>query len=316
VPGRLVDRVAIRMINLAASRRAARYLPRRVRNGLFGGLHDRVKGRSLVAVARSRDGVRLHCDSRDVIQRFMLVFGVWEPGVTAAIRAVLRPGDTFVDIGANIGCHSLLASRLVGPTGTVVAVEPFPEALSHLRSNIVLNDARNIVVIERAVATSPGRVSLFRGPQGNLGKTSRHGDASVGQEVSVPCGPLADLLEPAHLGGRLLKVDVEGDENLVLGQLLDRAGHDKMPDALLLEISTSEAREERGAGLQRLRDLGYALYRVPNRYGLSFYLQNVWKTAFRFSVLDDVPDEQFDLLAVRSETVDLLVPGSISRTVV
>ena len=75
-------------------------------------------------------GARIYCDPRDLIQRMILHFGVWEPDVSRVIEQSLAPGDVFVDIGANIGYDTLLASSCVGPTGRVVSIEASPRSCS------------------------------------------------------------------------------------------------------------------------------------------------------------------------------------------
>lgn len=62
-------------------------------------------------------------DTQDLIQRYLYLFGAWEPHLTGWLRRRLRPGDGFVDVGANIGVFSVLAARLVGESGRVVAIE-------------------------------------------------------------------------------------------------------------------------------------------------------------------------------------------------
>src|SRR6266545_4932566 len=68
-------------------------------------------------------GVRLLVETDDLIQGYIYLFGVWEPNITDWIRRTLLPGDTFVDVGSNIGYYSTLAARLVGSAGSVVAID-------------------------------------------------------------------------------------------------------------------------------------------------------------------------------------------------
>jgi SAM-dependent methyltransferase len=71
-----------------------------------------------------------------------------EGDVEAFIAGRLGEGSVFVDVGANVGYYTLLASRLVGPGGAVYAVEPIPSTAAMLRANVRLNDCRNVVVIK------------------------------------------------------------------------------------------------------------------------------------------------------------------------
>ena len=76
--------------------------------------------------ARTIHGARLRGDQRWIMPRCIYWFGVWEPLLSAWVESRLRPGDVFVDVGANMGYTSLLAARAVGPGGAVVAFEPAP----------------------------------------------------------------------------------------------------------------------------------------------------------------------------------------------
>lgn len=81
--------------------------------------------RPLTVDGTTEDGIHFRCRLPDYMM-YVYLFGTWEPDLAAFMRRRLRPGDTFIDVGANIGCLSALASRLVGPHGIVVAIEPAP----------------------------------------------------------------------------------------------------------------------------------------------------------------------------------------------
>ena len=65
----------------------------------------------------TRDGLRMRINFPDQIQERIYLFGVWEPVITRFVKSRLKPGDLFVDIGANVGYYSLLAAKLVRPGG-------------------------------------------------------------------------------------------------------------------------------------------------------------------------------------------------------
>lgn len=138
-----------------------------------------------------------------------------------AFAKVLRPGDTAIDIGANWGAHSLLFSRLVGPTGTVIAVEPFPPALEELKWHLAKNNRANVRIIDSAVSDKPGYSSFAAGHSAYTGHLVS--DGAVAEEdskvsvLSVETTTLDDLVRNQKLQSvRLIKVDVEGAESLVL----------------------------------------------------------------------------------------------------
>ena len=124
------------------------------------------------------------------------------------VWALLRSGDRYIDAGANIGQLALAASKRVGPSGEVVAVEAHPEIYGFLRGNLELNRATNVTAVGCALGERRGAVSF----------TSRRSDdqnyITQGKGIDVELRPLDDLVGTAPT--RLLKLDVEGYELAVL----------------------------------------------------------------------------------------------------
>lgn len=89
--------------------------------------------------------------------------GRWEPQESDFLRATLRRGDTFLDVGANIGYLTLLGAAAVGPEGTVLAIEPEPRNVSLLRANIWRNGAR-ATVLPLAAFSRTGFIPLVFSP--------------------------------------------------------------------------------------------------------------------------------------------------------
>jgi hypothetical protein len=118
-------------------------------------------------------GAVMECDSRDLIQARIARFGVWEPNISAAFHQVLKPGDTMVDVGANVGFHSLLAAHLVGPTGRVVAIEPSPLIAEHLERHRRLNGAENLRISRVAVADRAASFHCTQVPPTTRGQPRR-----------------------------------------------------------------------------------------------------------------------------------------------
>src|SRR2546426_9903533 len=149
----------------------------------------------------------------DIIQQYIYYFGLWEPPLTYWIRERLAPGDTFIDVGANIGYFSLLASRLVGESGSVVAIEASPKTFHALKDNLERNTARNVRAVNVAVSHSREVVALFRGPDSNVGETTLLEDLGLEFECEVEAAPLSAILQPVESErARLIKIDVEGAE--------------------------------------------------------------------------------------------------------
>jgi FkbM family methyltransferase len=156
-------------------------------------------------------------DTADMIQQYLYYFGVWEPVLSAWVAQRLAPGDTFVDVGANIGYYSLLASTRVGGSGTVVAIEPHPGIFRELQGNLARNRARNVRAVNLAASDRTGRCRLFSGPGHNVGEATLFDDGNGASECEVGTAPLSDILQPAEARqARLIKIDVEGAEESVV----------------------------------------------------------------------------------------------------
>src|SRR5438270_7770359 len=62
--------------------------------------------RPLHIQGKTKFGAKINVEFPDIIQTFIYFFGVWEPAITTYIRQILRPGDIFIDVGANVGYHT------------------------------------------------------------------------------------------------------------------------------------------------------------------------------------------------------------------
>lgn len=131
--------------------------------------------------------------------------GSYEAEKQLAIAASLRPGDTFFDVGANTGFFTLLGARCVGPTGTVVAVEPLPRNADCLERHVALNGLANVVVVRKAVSDFEGS-GTFSEEGWSTGRLSPGARSTV--EVTTLDGLAQELGVEPHV----VKVDVEGAE--------------------------------------------------------------------------------------------------------
>lgn len=153
-----------------------------------------------------------------------------ERAVLACVTARLRPGDYFVDAGANIGFYTIAAARAVGSTGSVLAVEMMEETARILRHHIDLNSAKNVRVIEGALSISENEIIVASMPTGSFGQASI---SNIGQgENFEVISTTLDIILRNISSIRLLKMDIEGAElNALKGgtQILNRV------DAIIFE---------------------------------------------------------------------------------
>ncbi len=165
--------------------------------------------------ARLRDGRILLCQMADRTQRTMFL-GLFEPGETRLVQSLLQPGDTFVDIGAHIGWFTTTAAQRIGEAGQVIAFEPYGANVEMLRKNVTLNGCENVRIVEMALGSRPGTLTLARAGGDSGGVTALDWATDGRAEVPVTtldavAGDLGDLA-----GAALIKIDVEGWEAHVL----------------------------------------------------------------------------------------------------
>ena len=150
-------------------------------------------------------GIRLVGERRSLAW----ISGRTESDVQHALVDHLPRAGVFVDVGASIGFLSLLAARIVGSDGTVVAFEPQPEAARSIERNAALNGFR-VAVHEMAVSSRSGYLGLE-----GVGKATAH-VVPRGKGLQVTCTSLDAFLAEHAIAPDLIKIDVEGHEGDVL----------------------------------------------------------------------------------------------------
>lgn len=182
-----------------------------------------------------------------------LLLDEYEPAVTACLRQHLRAGLTFCDVGANLGVFTLIGAKLVGPSGRVIAFEPVPDNAEVVRRNIILNDARNITLLEKAVAETAGSAQIHLSSHCGCHSLLAQPEAATGRVLTIQTVRLDSL--PELRDTALLKVDAEGAEISVLRSL----GRFR-PSHLIVEYNAARALAAGYDGpqfLAALRELGY-----------------------------------------------------------
>ncbi|WP_238437195.1 MULTISPECIES: FkbM family methyltransferase [unclassified Frankia] len=202
---------------------------------------------------------------RDGSARALSALRYREPALAPVFEAVLRPGDTCYDVGANIGVYTLWAAGLVGRWGQVHAFEPVPPTMAVLREMVQRNGLGQVVPVASAIGATVGQTGL-RSYQGASGRAHAVADPSHADHFARL--DTLDAYVARHRPPDLVKIDVAGAEIDVLRgatELLE----DRAP-ALLLEMLTSRVARRGGTPGQaelvgRLLDAGYVLFNLtPN----------------------------------------------------
>lgn len=209
-------------------------------------------GEGMNVLLECRHG-RMLCNRHDIyVGRSLLMYGEFSELESVVLRQLVRPGDFVVEVGANIGAHSVALARTVGPSGRLMALEPQRVVHQLLCANVALNDLTNVQCVHAAAGAAPGEIRV---PHIDYARDNNFGGLSLGTYAEgelVPVVALDDLrLSTVHL----LKIDVEGMEMDVLRGALQTIRRDR--PAIYIEND----REEHAAGLIRMLDAeGYAMY--------------------------------------------------------
>ena len=155
------------------------------------------------------------CDARDhALLANLMEAGELEPGTRILIERIIKPGDVYIDVGANIGMHSIAAARAMSGQGRIFAFEPFEPTRKLLERNLWLNGALSISEISHyALSDTAGSHKL------HLGATSGHHSLyeletptfATTTSVEISTVTLDEFL-PEDLTVKLLKIDAEGAE--------------------------------------------------------------------------------------------------------
>jgi FkbM family methyltransferase len=224
----------------------------------------------LMRLPEELGGYLFHCDLRDGISREVCFTGHYEPQVTALVRAILKPGMNFVDVGANWGYFTLLAANLVGPGGRVLGLEPDPRLFKILQENVRRSELDQVTVLPLAAADKAGVLTLagYDEREENFGLSriiAKSSDSQLTFQVS------ADTLDHVFAEHEmtaidLLKMDIEGAEVFAFAGLIDSLAARRVK-RLLLELHPRQLAEHgshASAIIKQLHEAGYRAWTIDH----------------------------------------------------
>lgn len=277
-------------INLRPVQNWARYYSSRgsdIKERLRGQWFDKL---SMPAVMPWLYDTRVRLHPGNEMLRALYISGCYEPNSMILLSKTLSAGDVFIDVGANIGLFSILASRLVGTKGTVFAIEPSSREAARLRDNIALNGMQNINAVLLALTDAPGQIELSiaddkHGGHNTLSPIFMYNSVErIGVE-NVPGDTFDNFVNKNNIDRvRLIKIDVEGAELKVIRGARNTLA--KSHPILLLE-ALPKALALQGGSIKELEDELLAL-------------------DYRFSTIDDQTAECIEISSLteaKSENV-------------
>ena len=175
--------------------------------------------------------LKIHLD--DWIQQQVYFLGDYEKPEIDYISQYLKPGNVFVDIGANIGLFSLNASKIVGDKGKVISFEAFSSNYRQFKNNIEINNFKNIISENKAISNQNSTVEiLYNEGDHNIGMASSFLKHFTSKEIveSITLDDYASNNSIEKID--LIKIDIEGGEyNAILG--MTKILSDSKPQVLI-----------------------------------------------------------------------------------
>ena len=209
-------------------------------------------------------GATVVLNPTDPVVSGALHFGVYEKAETRFFQSACRDGMTFLDVGANLGYYTALATRAVGPNGRVLAVEPDPDSFGYLEQTIAANAVGNVEAFPVAASDAPATLPLYISTD-NRGDNRLYASGEDRPQVEVAARPLDALLRENKIETvDLIKIDVQGYEPKVIAGL--RETIIASPNLTLLTEFWPQGITEAGGDayefLQTLRELGLTLHEL------------------------------------------------------
>jgi FkbM family methyltransferase len=188
----------------------------------------------------------------------LLADGVREEEALHEFDALLEPGLTVLDIGANLGYYALREAAAVGPEGMVYAVEPFGETYNVLKQNVSLNNFANVQLFNLAILDKEGDIDFFTHKERNLNSIVRSASGVPTGCVKVHA-TTADNLLIGKKAPSVVRMDVEGAEyRILLGMRNLLAGQDLR--RMFIEYHPHIMPRDQSLGtLKMLADSGFSL---------------------------------------------------------
>ena len=218
-------------------------------------------------LAKARHGYVLYNQNDVYIGRSIAKYGEYSQGEIDLLEQLVNPGDVLIEVGSNIGAHTIALAQKAGPAGRVYCFEAQRVVFQTLCANISLNSLTNVEAFHAAVSDENGHVLM---PDINYKMESNYGGVSAeqfGSGAEVPMVRLDDFVRPPSL--KVLKADVEGMEKKVL------SGAQGLVNRFRPFLYVENDRREKSPGLiSMMRDWGYRLYwHLPPLYSPSNFAQ-------------------------------------------
>jgi FkbM family methyltransferase len=267
---------------------------------------------------RCRWGEMIYRPNDKFIGRSFDLYGEFSEGEVRLFRALVRPGQTVLDVGANIGAHTVPLARFVGPTGSVLAFEPQRTLFYMLCGNVAQNNLDHVKCFQAAVGERAGQISV---PELDPAAEQNYGGVDLSRPVKGPAAtvPLLRIDDLRLAACHLIKIDVEGMEREVLLGAADTIR--RLRPLLYVE----DDRPDKSAALRAcLASFGYELwFHVPPLFDSANFAGNKLNvfsnivSANVFAFPGDAPPaiqpREFGMVKIDAPAPDTATPAAAPR---
>lgn len=224
----------------------------------------------------------------DYIEKILFITGEYENNLVELLNKVLKKGDCFLDIGANIGYFSLIAANIVQNEGVVYSFEASDKTFQKLERNIELNRINNLKLFNFAVSNKEESLTFNIQKDGNSGMSSfRKLDGYKAESITINAKPIDYFLnEMSKI--KLIKMDIEGAEGMVIEGMQNLINRDRpfitleLVDKYLIQLGYSAQNI-----IEKLKQLNYQIYFLD----------------FPLKMVSEAPKEQCNILCIPNEVV-------------
>jgi FkbM family methyltransferase len=244
---------------------------------------------AIYGASKCRYGQMVYPARDEYIGRSLLLYGEFSEGEANLFKRLVNPGDIVLDVGANIGAHTVLFARLVGQAGAVLAFEPQPVLFQTLCANLTLNNIVNVRAEKIGLGNKSQTLYI---PILDYGSKIHFGGLSldlVDEGIAIPVKRL-DTFGVQQCA--LLKIDVEGMEHQVI-----EGGATTIYNLRPLLYVGNDRREKSPALIQLLLTMGYSLWwHVTPLYNENNFTENpdnVFGSTVSINMLC-IPNEKID----------------------
>jgi FkbM family methyltransferase len=216
-----------------------------------------------VARVTNHVGDVFDADLSSTLEWHLWAFGRYEPHFADLFALLVRPGDRCVDVGANVGVHTVRLARLAGQDGEVIAIEPDPGVFARTRRNVELNGLSNVRLHNAAASDAVGEMRLYRPGNADTNRARAsllNHSYLTGESITVPVLTIDDLAGLDRVA--LIKIDVEGHEDAVVrgaARVIERDA-----PAVIFEHAADLLDDDAQSPFEWLADRNYALFAVDS----------------------------------------------------